>query len=62
MNNERKQRKSWQVNFQDHHRCASRSQNETKLKRFGITAATFIGWGRRKAWMKIRQCGRKVCV
>ena len=29
----------------DHHRCASRRQNETKPKRFGITAATSIGWG-----------------
>ena len=44
-NNERNQRKSWRVNFHDHHRCASRSHNETKLKRFGITAATAIGWG-----------------
>ena len=26
-------------------RCASRSHNETKLKRLGITAATAIGWG-----------------
>ena len=45
MNNERNQRKSWRVNFHDHHRCASRSHNETKLKRFGITATTAIGWG-----------------
>ena len=30
--------------------------------RFGITAATSIGWGRRNAWTKTRQCGRKVCV
>ena len=45
MNNERNQRKSWRVNFRDHHCCASRSHNETKLKRFGITAATAIGWG-----------------
>ena len=44
-NNELDQRKSWRVNFHDHHHCASRSQNETKLKRFGITAATSIGWG-----------------
>ena len=44
-NNERNQRKSWRVNFHDDHRCASRSHNETKLKRFGITAATAIGWG-----------------
>ena len=29
-NNERNQRKSWRVNFHDHHRCASRSHNETK--------------------------------
>ena len=36
--------KNWRVNFHDHHRCASRSHNETKLKRFGITAATAIGW------------------
>ena len=46
-NNERNQRKSlknWRVNFHDHHHCASRSHNETKLKRFGITAATAIGW------------------
>ena len=34
---------SWRVNFHDHHRCASRSHNETKLKRFGITATTAIG-------------------
>ena len=39
----RHQRKSWRVNFHDHHRCASRSHNETKLKRFGITATTAIG-------------------
>ena len=45
MNNERNQSKSWRVNFRDHHRCASRSHNETKLKRFGITATTAIGWG-----------------
>ena len=44
-NNERNQRKSWRVNFHDHHRCASHSHNETKLKRLGITAATAIGWG-----------------
>ena len=44
-NNERNQRKRWRVNFHDHHRCASRSHNETKLKRFGITATTAIGWG-----------------
>ena len=47
-NNERNQGKSWRVNLHDHHRCASRSHNklnETKLKRFGITAATAIGWG-----------------
>ena len=44
-NNEHNQRKSWQVNFHDHHHCASRSHNETKLKWFGITAATAIGWG-----------------
>ena len=31
--------------FHSHHRCASRSHNETKLKRFGITATTAIGWG-----------------
>ena len=31
--------------FHNHHRCASRSHNETKLKRFGITAATALGWG-----------------
>ena len=36
------QRKSWRVNFHDDH--PSRSHNETKLKRFGITAATAIGW------------------
>ena len=45
MNNERNQKTSWRVNFHDHHRCASRSQNETKHKRFGITAATSKGWG-----------------
>ena len=45
-NNERNQRKSWRVNFHDDHRCASRSHNETTLKRFGITAATAIGWGK----------------
>ena len=44
-NNKRNQRKSWRVNFHDHHRCASRSRNETKLKRFGITATIAIGWG-----------------
>ena len=44
-NNERNQRKSWRVNFHDHRRCSSRSHNETKLKWFGITAATAIGWG-----------------
>ena len=44
-NNKRHQRKSWRVNFHDHHRCVSRSHNETKLKRFGITATTAIGWG-----------------
>ena len=44
MNNKRNQRKSWLVNFRDHHRCASRSHNEIKLKRFGITATTAIGW------------------
>ena len=43
--NERSQRKRWRVNFHDHHRCASRSHTETKLKRFEITAATAIGWG-----------------
>ena len=32
-NNELDQRKSWRVNFHDHHHCASRSHNETKLKR-----------------------------
>ena len=45
MNNERNQRKSWRVNSHNHHRCASHSQNETKHKRFGITAATSKGWG-----------------
>ena len=49
-NNERNQRKSWRVNFHDHHRCASCSHNETKLKRFGITAATAIGWGQEEGW------------
>ena len=44
-NNELDQRKSWRVDVHDHHRYTSRSQNETKLKRFGITAATSIGWG-----------------
>ena len=44
MNNKRNQRKRWLVNFRDHHRCASRSHNEIKLKRFGITATTAIGW------------------
>ena len=44
-NNERNQRKSWRINFHDHRRGPSSSQNETKLKRFGVTAATFIGWG-----------------
>ena len=44
-NNKRNQMKSWRVNFHDHHRCASRTHNETKLKRFGITAITAIGWG-----------------
>ena len=34
---------SWRVNFHDYYRCASRSHNETKLKRFGITATTAIG-------------------
>ena len=45
-NNERtcNQRKSWRVNFHDHHCCASCSHNKTKLQRFGITAATAIGW------------------
>ena len=28
INNERYQRKIWRVNFDDHHRCASRSLNE----------------------------------
>ena len=45
-NNERNQRKRWRVNFHDHHRCASRSHNETK--RFGISAATAIGWGQKE--------------
>ena len=31
-NNKRNQRKSWRVNFHDHHRCPSRSYNETKLQ------------------------------
>ena len=31
-NNKSNQRKSWRVNFHDHHHCASRSLNETKLK------------------------------
>ena len=44
-NNKRNQRKRWRVNFHYHRRCASRSYNETKLKRFGITAATAVGWG-----------------
>ena len=44
-NNKRNQRKSWRVNFHDNHRCTSRSHNETKLKRFGITATPAIGWG-----------------
>ena len=48
-NNKRNQRKSWRVNFHDHHRCASRSHNETKLKRFGITATTAIGWGQEES-------------
>ena len=48
-NNERNQKKScWRVNFHDHHRCASRSRNETKLKQFEIIVATSIGWGREK--------------
>ena len=59
-NNGRNQRKSWRVNFHDHHRCASRSHNETQLKWFGITAATSVAWG--QAWKKTRQCGRMVCV
>ena len=45
MNNERNQRKSWRVNFHDHHHSTSRSQNETKHRRFGIAAATSKGWG-----------------
>ena len=28
INNERYQRKIWRVNFDDHHRCTSRSHNE----------------------------------
>ena len=61
-NNERSQRKRWRVNFHDHHRCASRSHNETK--RFGISAATAKGWGQEEgmdeetAMWKLR----KVCV
>ena len=47
-NTERNKRKSWRVNFRDHHRCASRSHNETTLKRFGIRAATTIGWGQKE--------------
>ena len=46
--------------FHNHHRCASRSHNETKLKRFGITATTAIAWG--QAWSKTRDCERKVSV
>ena len=48
INNERYQRTIWRVNFDDHHRCTSRSHNERptfeQLKRFGNTA-TAIGWG-----------------
>ena len=36
---------SWRVNLHDYRRCAGRSHNETKLKRFGKTATTAIGWG-----------------
>ena len=52
MNNERNQKKSWRVNFHDHHRYASRSQNETKHKQFGITAATSKGWGQKEGMDK----------
>ena len=44
-NNKHNQRKTWRVNFHNHHRWAAHSHNETKLKLFGITAATAIGWG-----------------
>ena len=44
-NNEHNQKKGWRINFNDHRHCASRSHNETELKRSGITATTAIGWG-----------------
>ena len=44
-NNKRNQRKSWEVNSDDHHRCASCRHNKTNLKRCRITASTAIGWG-----------------
>ena len=46
--------------FHNHHRCAPSSHNETKPKRFGITATTAIAWG--QAWSKTRQCESKVSV
>ena len=52
MNNKRYQRKSWRVNFHNHHCCASRSHNETKLKRFGITATTAIAWGQEEGMIE----------
>ena len=65
-NNECNQRKSWRVNFHDHHCCASRSQNEAKLKRFGVTTATSIGWGQEEGmdedtamWKEVK--GRCAC-
>ena len=63
-NNEHNQRKSWGVNFHDHHHCASRSHNESILKWSGITAATAIwgqeeGIGRRHGNLKGR-CACKI--
>ena len=54
-NNKRNQRKSWRVNFHDHHHCPSRSHNETKLKRIWNNNNNSHTVGdRRKAWTKTR--------
>ena len=40
------------ANFHNHHRCASRSHNESKLKRIGITATTAIAWGQEEGMVE----------
>ena len=53
-NNECNQRKSWHVNFHDHHHCTTRSHNEIPSSSdLEKKPATAIGWGQEEGMDKV---------